>query len=297
MSDSLEQSLYGWRRRIASDSSCWRQITIERRGKPRTLRVPCAPLKRVQRAVNTALLAPLDSERASYCRAGRGVLKAVQQHERRPALLHRDIAGFFPAVSARRVVRALLAVGLSRPLAQVISDVCTVDDELPQGAPTSVTLGNLVLQSLDRRLTVLCRQRGLTYTRYVDDLAISGGEQRLTALAPLIDRIIADEGWAVGTQKGGLALPGEYREYLGVSVGGPLRPGRLTAAAYAQLHEDLEAGRIDWLEFRQRTGWITALRRATHVRSNDDSQHLSAASATPVSSERVDLSPVVDSHL
>jgi hypothetical protein len=176
ISATLETSLFAWRRRIREQSDCWKQAVIERNGKSRTLRVPCKGLKALQRSLNHDVLKHLDRERASYCRAGRGVLRAAAAHEHRPALLHRDIARFFPSVSPSRAVKTLIGEGFSPHHARLITSVCTLDGELPQGAPTSVTLGNLVLKSLDRRLSALCRKNGLTYTRYVDDLAISGGE-------------------------------------------------------------------------------------------------------------------------
>lgn len=234
------------------------------------MRVPCGGLKKLQRRLNQEVLAVLDRERASYCRAGRGVLKAVAAHEHRPVLLHRDITRFFPSVTRRRVVKALIDVGFSERHARLIADICTVDNELPQGAPTSVTLGNLVLRNLDRRLSALCRQHGLTYTRYVDDLAISGGERRLTSLTPHIDRIIAEEGWTIGVDKGGLYLKGAYREYLGVSVGGLLDVGKTSTEKLQGWFDALERGEIDMLTFHQRTGWARAVRaRSFHPKRAD----------------------------
>lgn len=266
ISKTLEESLCAWRRRIREQPDSWKLTVIVRNGRSRTLRVPCKGLKAVQRSLNHDVLQVLDRERASYCRAGRGVLKAAVAHERRPALLHRDIARFFPSVSSNHVVRTLIGEGFSPYHARLLASVCTLDDELPQGAPTSVTLGNLVLKPLDRRLSVLCKKFGLTYTRYVDDLAISGGEVRLRSLAPHIDRIIANEGWLVGQDKGGLFGRGEYREYLGISVGGFLEVGKKTAERVVAHFADLESGKIDLLTFRQLTGWARAVRASSYER-------------------------------
>lgn len=263
---TLETSMCAWRRRIGEQVDCWTHVVIVRNGKSSTLRVPCKGLKALQRSLNHDVLKHLDRERASYCRAGRGVLRAAAAHEHRPALLHRDIAKFFPSVSPSRVVRTLIGEGFSPYHARLITSVCTLDGELPQGAPTSVTLGNLVLKSLDRRLSALCRKHGLTYTRYVDDLAISGGEIRLRNIAAHIDRIIADEGWETGEDKGGLYGRGEYREYLGISVGGLLEVGKKTASKFDAHFAALEAGEIDLLTFRQRTGWARAVRANSYAK-------------------------------
>jgi RNA-directed DNA polymerase len=191
------------------------------------------------------------------------VLKAVAAHEHRPALIHHDIKDFFPSVPTRRVVGSLINRGILPSLARLIAEVCTVDNQLPQGAPTSVSLGNLVLQQLDRRLTELCRREGLTYTRYIDDLAISGGAVRLRAFAPLIVRIIKGDGWIIGEEKGGFSGPDEYREYLGVSIGGFLDIGSRSALKHRLDVEALERGDIDLLTFEQRTGWARAVRASS----------------------------------
>ncbi|MDV7090286.1 reverse transcriptase family protein [Rhodococcus opacus] len=72
---------------------------------------------------------------------------------------------------------------------------------LPQGAPTSPALANLVAYRLDRRLTRLARTHRAGYTRYADDLAFSGTELAVDRLIHAVGRIVADEGFSVHTGK------------------------------------------------------------------------------------------------
>lgn len=191
------------------------------------------------------------------------MLEAVTLHQRHPALMHRDVASFFPNVDHLRVVRTLQRLGFNDEDAALIANVCIVDDELPQGSPASVTLGNLVLIKLDTRIGSLCEEHGLTYTRYVDDVAVSGGPGRLQTFGPLIDEIIDDEGWSCGA-RGGVFAPGSYREYLGVSVGGSLRPGLKSSEKALQAHHDLENGNITIAEFRGRMAWARKIGAIAH---------------------------------
>jgi hypothetical protein len=88
-------------------------------------------------------------------------------------------------------------------------------------------------------------------------------EIRLRSIAPHIDRIIANEGWEIGEEKGGLYGRGEYREYLGISVGGLLEVGKKSASNLDECFKALERGEIDLVTFRQRTGWTRAVRASS----------------------------------
>jgi len=139
---------------------------------------------------------------------------AARLHAGHSVLLHLDLKGFFPSVGLERVKAGLTSVGFTPEAADLITQLTTIDDCLPQGACTSVALGNLVLGKLDGRLARLCRLRGLTYTRYVDDIGISGGG-RLAEAERLIRRIVADEGWVIGSKGGLLGVDSRHR-YVGI---------------------------------------------------------------------------------
>jgi hypothetical protein len=258
LSQATLEELISWGRR-KSRTGVWRELPIEKSaGNVRIVHAPCGALKQVLRRLNQTHLAPLDRGQFSYCRRGAGVLRAVRLHRAHPALIHRDIAQFFPSVSAERVFNMLLRRGYDRRSAEAIKSVCTLGNCLVQGSPTSVTVGNLVLARLDVRLGELARVNGLTYTRYVDDLALSGGEHRLRRVEGLVDRIIKEDGWSCSS-KGGLYPAQSYREYLGVAVGAELRVGEKSKARALSAHEALERGDIDYATFQARTNWVRAV--------------------------------------
>lgn len=196
----------------------YREISIPKGDdENRLLLVPGRDLKRVQRALNRRLLGSLIPHPSTACVRGRGVLWSVQPHVGRPVLLKADIANFFPSVTRQRILERLRTLGMEESAAKLFADLVCVRNQLPQGAPTSTAVGDLVLYPLDARLEALCRKEGLSYTRYVDDLAMSGGERLRTRFAPLVAKIIAGEGWTTN-RKGGLSHPSERRLLLGVVV-------------------------------------------------------------------------------
>lgn len=181
--------------------------------KERTLRVPRGPVRRAQDRL-ARLLGSIPSHPAAYCVTGKGAVAAAAKHHHHPYLLHIDIADFFPSVRPERVRATFIRLGASENLALVITQLVTYDDQLPQGAPTSVAVANLVLYPLDVRVASLCKRHGLTYTRYVDDLAVSGG-RRIEWIKKVIGRIVRDDGWNTG-RKGGLSGPNDSKRYLGI---------------------------------------------------------------------------------
>lgn len=195
----------------------WQVRTIQARGKSREIRIPSRLLRTAHQRLLKGPLRSVPIHAASYCERGKGGLAAARLHAKHPVLLHLDLKGFFPSVSPERVQEELQRVRFDGGAAQLIAELTTVDDQLPQGASTSVALGNLVLGRLDGRIAKLSMSRGLTYTRYIDDLGISGG-RRLADAEDLIRRIVADEGWTIGNGKGGLLGVDKRHKYLGVLV-------------------------------------------------------------------------------
>jgi hypothetical protein len=109
---------------------------------------------------------------------------------------------------------------------------------LPQGAPTSPALANLVCFRLDRRLAGLAAAFGGTYTRYVDDLTFSGdagiGRDRF---AELVTEIVTDEGFRVNPGKTSATTAARRQSVLGAVVNvRPTLPRRERDALRALLH-------------------------------------------------------------
>ena len=185
----------------------------------RRLLVPSPRLKSFQRAFYKKYLRDHPYHPAAYCVPGHGVLDAVRRHRGRTHVLHLDIADFFPSVDCGRVRDCLRREGVAEEAVPTITRLLTFENQLPQGAPTSVAIGNLVLHRVDARVAGYCRRpgAGLTYTRYVDDITISGGS-RLEKFEGGIRRIVEDCGWVLN-RRSRLFGPAEEHRILGVLAG------------------------------------------------------------------------------
>jgi hypothetical protein len=152
----------------------------KRRGGFRVLLVPERRLKFLQRKT-LQLLEQLHSPRAPVHGfvAGRGPITNANEHQKRPFLLNLDLKNYFGAVSRRRVVGLLEALKLDGEVATAVGLICVTRNQLPQGAPTSPLLANMISYRLDRDLMRFARKHHLRYTRYADDISLSGYAQPL----------------------------------------------------------------------------------------------------------------------
>lgn len=119
---------------------------------------------------------------------GKSILTNAQAHVRKNYVFNIDIKNFFGTINSEDIIDALIEEPFNMVYddAKVFAFICTysypekdeynefnIVDELPQGAPTSPILSNIVFDVIDRKLTVLANQYRLTYTRYADDITFS----------------------------------------------------------------------------------------------------------------------------
>lgn len=94
---------------------------------------------------------------------------------------------------------------------------------LPQGAPTSPMLANLVCAALDSELQCIAAREGLTYTRYADDMTFSGEFDNRSAAVDVLRelaRVVGGHGFSINAQKTSIAKNGSRKIVTGLSVDG-----------------------------------------------------------------------------
>jgi RNA-directed DNA polymerase len=172
-----EADLRAW----LTDSAPWSRgydytrFTIPKRhGGVRQIEAPGDKLKDLQRRVLRRLLNPLRAHPAAtgFVR-GRSIVHNARPHVGRGVVINLDLADFFPTITAERVAQCFRARGWNAEAATILSRICTNEGRLPQGAPTSPALSNLVCRKLDVRLAALAAYHKGSYTRYADDITIS----------------------------------------------------------------------------------------------------------------------------
>lgn len=155
----------------------YRQVRLPREdGTDRRLLIPDQPLKEIQRRIDRRLLAymPVSPYAAAY-RCGGGIGPNARPHVGQPMVLKLDIRGFFDSILYSTVKeRVFPARRFSEPVRVLLTILCYYRDGLPQGAPTSPAISNIILGEFDETVGAWCRARGIAYTRYCDDMTFSG---------------------------------------------------------------------------------------------------------------------------
>ncbi|HRK05445.1 MAG TPA: reverse transcriptase family protein [Chlorobiota bacterium] len=85
-----------------------------------------------------------------------------------------DIQNFYPTLNSSMVYRALLNVGFIPRIASIITKLTTYKGSVPTGAPTSSAIANIVMSEFDEIVSAHASKRDLQYTRFVDDIVLSG---------------------------------------------------------------------------------------------------------------------------
>lgn len=203
-------------------------------GGSRRLTVPDEALKRVQRAILRNLLVHMPvSPYATAYRYGGGAVRNAAGHVGRPQVLRLDIRHFFDSVRYSAVKDAAFPPEIfSEPLRVLLAMLCYYRDALPQGAPTSPAIANLLLRDFDLRLGRLCRRRNITYTRYCDDLAFSGED--LAGVRELVEPELRKLGFFLNQGKTRLRSAGQRQVVTGLVVNGKVSVPRETRRALRQ---------------------------------------------------------------
>ncbi len=169
---------------------------------------------------------------------GSTILKNAQPHAGAPWILRIDIQSFFESVSERQVYHAFRTLGYNALLSFEMARICTrvipsnpnkmhkregqarwqekrtVRDvgpypnaqigHLPQGAPTSPMLSNLIAAPIDEQIQSIANAHGAVYTRYADDIVLSfssGPKERIEGVLTTLRRILGEHGFVLNRKK------------------------------------------------------------------------------------------------
>lgn len=171
----------------------YRVFEIGKRGADssnRTISAPVKSLKIIQSRLAQVLSSVYLPKAAVHgFRNGKSILTNAQEHTNQKYVLNIDLADFFPSINFGRVRGMFMATpyNLNEKVSTVLAQICCFSNELPQGAPTSPIVSNMICAKMDSQLRILAQRSRCNYTRYADDLTFSTSSPKFPAqLASII---------------------------------------------------------------------------------------------------------------
>lgn len=200
------------------------QIPKKKKGEFRTITAPNPGLKSIQHCINVLLQESFTPHAAAFgFVANKSIVENAWMHVGQNFIYNIDLKDFFPSVKAGRVFACLQLPPFSfdKETASFITDLCCHEGRLPQGAPTSPVLTNIVCYRLDWRLAKLAKRYGLKYTRYADDITFSGMNNVFHEDGQFVKELngfIEKEGFVINGDKTRLCTFCQRQEVTGLTI-------------------------------------------------------------------------------
>lgn len=220
----------------------------KRTGGKRWISIPTPALMAVQYWINQNILSKATPHSAAYAYVpNKKIIQHAQRHCGAAWLIKIDIKDFFGNISERQIFDVFLGLGYPKLLSFEMARLCTrvtpkrkgkrwrnivtehtisaYDSKfvgsLPQGAPTSPALSNLVCMNLDKKLTSFAISQGATYSRYADDLCFSlsaGCRKDALYIKKEISKILREHGFSDNSKKTRIVPPGARKILTGLII-------------------------------------------------------------------------------
>lgn len=227
--------------RKVSTSSHYKRFTIPKKsGGVRTISAPMVHLKNAQYWILENILYQLNiHEKAHGFAPKKSILTNAQAHIGKEFIVNIDLQNFFPTITYKRVKGVFRGMGYSEQISTIFALICTepeideveLDGEkyfvakgerfLPQGAPTSPAITNIICNKMDKRMVGSSENLGFTYSRYADDMTFSRQEADDKSFKKLMWRIkmiVADENFTIHPKKIHIMRKGAKKEVTGIVV-------------------------------------------------------------------------------
>jgi len=242
-------------------------------GGHREITSPHAELKFIQQWININILAKIRLSNACMgFRKSYSIKNNAEVHKNQEAILKVDLFRFFDSISERRVYGMFKELGYHSNLAVDLARLTTVhlpssywiaaikDSEvprefahksqpfLPQGAPTSPAISNIIARKIDSRLLGLATKFEVSYSRYADDITFSGKTECLPPIG-LINKIVSEEGFYINVKKLSTQRRGRRQIVTGLTVSNDVHvPKKYKREILKHLHYCKKYGPIDHLK-------------------------------------------------
>lgn len=191
----------------------------KKNGKERQLSVPYTSLKRMQKEILFRILKEIPiSEYATAYKKGARLSDNAAPHVNRKYILKMDITDFFGSINFIKVYTSVFnTTRFPRQIGAMLTTLCCFREALPQGAPTSPAISNIVMKNFDDYIGNWCKERGVAYTRYCDDMTFSS-DKPLYGVYRKVKYTLEKMGFEVNKEKTCLVTSSGRQTVTGLTV-------------------------------------------------------------------------------
>ena len=201
------------------ESNYYNRAYIQKKnGTQRTLDIPSVNLRIIQKWILDNILNRIKvSEYAmGFCK-NKSIVSNASLHIGKKCIINLDVRDFFPSITQNQVFRVFYYYGYTAEVSHMLARLCTYNGHLPQGAVTSPALSNICCLKLDKRIALLAQKYNATYSRYADDITVSG-EYGIKKIIPIVKKIIEDEGFTLNEEKTRISYYYQKQEITGIVI-------------------------------------------------------------------------------
>lgn len=210
----------------------------------------------------------------------KNIVSNAQAHLGAEILVNLDLENFFPSINYKRVKGVFQSFGYAEAIATVFALIVTAPDveeveldgknyfvatgerHLPQGAPTSPMLSNIIARRLDKSLSKIAENVGFRYTRYADDLTFSatGKNADINKLFGRIRYVVTAQGFTINESKTRILRRGRQQEVTGIVINDKISLDRKTLRKFRAVLHQAETKGLENLRWGNSPDVVAALK-------------------------------------
>lgn len=158
----------------------------------RVINPPKEELKEIQKRINNYLVENVGMPSYAFGGIkGKDNIRNARYHKGQKYVFQTDLKDFFPHITHKMVYEMYVRVGFSHDVASLLTKLTTYEGHLPQGAPTSTTIANLVFMPIGMILQTIADREELRFTTFVDDVTMSSQTDFKHVVPEIVETIIA----------------------------------------------------------------------------------------------------------